>query len=66
MGFLLGSLLDVNGDLTESGLDVAGLEMVVVVVGYGSVVGKRETSGDSWSSEVGGGGDRRFWWPERG
>ncbi|MFS8020886.1 hypothetical protein Hanom_Chr16g01421041 [Helianthus anomalus] len=40
------------------------LEMVVVVVGYGSVAGKRETSGDSWSQEVGG-GDRRSWWPER-
>ncbi|MFS7923590.1 hypothetical protein Hanom_Chr03g00262471 [Helianthus anomalus] len=53
-------------DLIESGLDVAGLEMVVVVVGYGSVAGKRETSGDSWSPEVGGGGDRRSWWPERG
>ncbi|MFS8010122.1 hypothetical protein Hanom_Chr14g01293291 [Helianthus anomalus] len=47
----------------ESGLDVAGLEMVVVVVvGYGSVAGKRETSGDSWSPKVGGdGGDRRSW-----
>ncbi|KAF5789104.1 hypothetical protein HanXRQr2_Chr09g0366921 [Helianthus annuus] len=46
----------------ESGLDVAGLEMVVVVVGYGSVAGKRETSGVSWSPEVGGdGGDRRSW-----
>ncbi|MFS7940816.1 hypothetical protein Hanom_Chr05g00468771 [Helianthus anomalus] len=53
-------------DLNESALDVASLEMVVVVVGYGSVAGKRETSGDSWSSEVGGGGgDRRSWWLER-
>ncbi|MFS7890577.1 hypothetical protein Hanom_Chr09g00795901 [Helianthus anomalus] len=52
--------------MTESGLDVAGLEMVVVVVGYGSVDGKRETSGDSWLPEVGGIGDRRSWWPERG
>ncbi|MFS7978385.1 hypothetical protein Hanom_Chr10g00914901 [Helianthus anomalus] len=41
------------------------LRWVVVVIGYGFVTWKRETSGDSWSPEVGG-GDRRSWWPERG
>ncbi|MFS8033695.1 hypothetical protein Hanom_Chr17g01572601 [Helianthus anomalus] len=54
-------------DLIESGLDVEGLEMGgggCRLVRYGSVAGKRETNGDSWLPEVGGGGDQRSWWPE--